>query len=42
MQRWNHIGRFAVLPERDCHGSEWVLSALATSLPGTFQFISSQ
>jgi len=23
MQRWNHIGRFAVLPERDCHGSEW-------------------
>ena len=28
MKRWNHIGRFAGLPERRYFGSEWALSAL--------------
>jgi hypothetical protein len=27
MQRLKHMGRIAVLPERDSRGSEWALSA---------------
>jgi hypothetical protein len=30
MQRLKHISRFAVLPEREYRGSEWVSSALFT------------
>src|SRR5437899_1753536 len=36
MQRLEHIGRFAALPERDYRGSEWASSALF-SLPLLFR-----